>query len=51
MDIEQRLKYLEQENIGTTNELYRLENIIEMLTLRLEKIESIVSNDHVEDQF
>jgi len=51
MDIEERLKHLEQENIGTTNELYRLENIIEMLTLRLEKVENIVLDDQIDDQF
>ena len=51
MDIEERLKLLEEENIATTNELYRLENIIEMLALRLEKVEKIILDDQIDDQF
>ena len=29
VDLEQRVKVLEEENIGTTNELYRMENSLD----------------------
>ena len=30
-ELEERVKYLEQENIGTTNELYELQNRLDIL--------------------
>jgi len=30
-DIESRIEYLEQENVGTTNELYELQNRLDIL--------------------
>lgn len=51
MDIEERLRNLEQENIGTSNELYRLENMLDVLAIRIQNLEKIISEEQVEDQF
>ena len=43
--IEERLAKLEEENIETTNELYRLANIIDFLDIRVKKLEDFVIGD------
>jgi len=43
--IEERLDSLEQENVGNTNEIYRLSNIIDFLESRIKHLEDLVVGD------
>jgi hypothetical protein len=43
--IEERLDSLEEENVGNTNEIYRLANIIDFLESRTKQLEDIVVGD------
>jgi len=44
--INNRLEYLEKENIENTNEIYALQNSLEMLELRLKKLEDLIIGDN-----
>jgi len=43
--IEERLDNLEEENVGNTNEIYRIANIIDFLESRIKQLEDIVVGD------
>jgi hypothetical protein len=43
--IEERLDNLEDENVGNTNEIYRIANIIDFLESRIKQLEDIVVGD------
>ena len=43
--IEERLDILEEENVGNTNEIYRIANIIDFLESRIKQLEDIVVGD------
>jgi len=43
--IEERLDSLEQENVGNTNEIYRLSNIVDFLESRIKQLEDLVVGD------
>ena len=43
--IEERLDSLEDENVGNTNEIYRIANIIDFLESRIKQLEDIVVGD------
>ena len=43
--IEERLDNLEDENVGNTNEIYRLSNIIDFLESRIKQLEDLVVGD------
>jgi hypothetical protein len=43
--IEERLDILEEENVGNTNEIYRIANIIDFLESRINQLEDIVVGD------
>jgi hypothetical protein len=42
---EERLSILEEENVGNTNEIYRIANIIDFLESRIKHLEDIVVGD------
>jgi hypothetical protein len=44
--LEERLAKLEEENVETTNELYRLAIIIDFLDIRIKKLEDLVIGDN-----
>jgi hypothetical protein len=43
--IEERLDNLEEENVGNTNEIYRIANIIDFLESRINQLEDLVVGD------
>jgi hypothetical protein len=43
--IEERLDSLEEENVGNTNEIYRIANIIDFLESRIKQLEDLVIGD------
>jgi predicted DNA-binding protein len=43
--IEERLDNLEDENVGNTNEIYRIANIIDFLESRINQLEDLVVGD------
>jgi len=43
--IEERLDILEEENVGNTNEIYRIANIIDFLESRINQLEDLVIGD------
>jgi hypothetical protein len=43
--IEERLDILEEENVGNTNEIYRIANIIDFLESRINQLEDLVVGD------
>lgn len=44
--LEERLAKLEDENVETTNELYRLAILIDFLDIRIKKLEDLVIGDN-----
>ena len=44
--LEERLSKLEEENVGTTNELYELNVDIDMLKERLKTLENLIIGDN-----
>ena len=43
--MEARVQQLEEENVGTTNELYELQIEIDMLKIRIQTLENLVIGD------
>ena len=43
--VEVRVQQLEDENVGTTNELYELQIEIDMLKIRIQTLENLVIGD------
>ena len=43
--MEARVQQLEDENVGTTNELYELQIEIDMLKIRIQTLENLVIGD------
>ena len=43
--VEARVQQLEDENVGTTNELYELQIEIDMLKIRIQTLENLVIGD------
>ena len=43
--VEARVLKLEEENVGTTNELYELQIEIDMLKIRIQTLENLVIGD------
>jgi hypothetical protein len=43
--IEERLDNLEEENVGNTNEIYRIANIMDFLESRIKQLEDLVVGD------
>ena len=43
--VEARVQQLEEENVGTTNELYELQIEIDMLKIRIQTLENLVIGD------
>ena len=41
----ERLRDLERENIGTSNELYRIANVIDFLESRIKYLEDVIIGD------